>query len=833
MKSNLHQVIINATATYLFLIFAASAESTESVIPSSHFDAVTGLPTFLWGDSSPASATLTQKTHENIEQSARRHIARYASRYKLNSATEASAKLTAIHPLSEGGHIVAFHQEIDGKEVFKKHIKVLLDSSSNLIAISGNLVPYSPSSKRSAQEQQLNTSQAIATAFFHLRNKILAPEELIFDRQQAPYQWYRVTGIHKDILKPVRIKEIWYPNGDDLIAAYYLELNTRSPSAAFAYVISRADGAVLLRRNLTRHATPFTYRVWADSLTHFPYDSPYRNSALLPLTKEIPNQLTTITSNLISLTCGPISTCDPWLPANSTKTRGNNVRAYADLNPPNGFSASDIYGSVSAPSMFDYSYQFDVMDDAQHPEQLQAAITHAFYVTNFMHDWLYDHGFNERSGNGQLDNFRRGGLGGDPMIVEISDYQKTDNASMTTPEDGVSAVMELHPWKSKNDETRPLMLNINGKQYSYPATSADFGPQQFNLQNKKVVLVADKVTPKNDGCEIPFVNSADLFGAIALIDRGLCLFAEKVKNAQDAGAIGVLIANNVTSNMVSMSGSGDPNFNRQITIPVLGINKSVGEILKMAIASRSTVNVSMTLQKTPDYNSALDSTLIIHEWAHFLSGRLAWLNNKQGDSMAEGWSDFLALITIVQENDRLLSGNDSFQAPYAISRYVTSSQIAEYPYGIRRYPYSTDMQRNPLTLKYISNGVALPKTIPVAPFANMKGSDNSESHNSGEVWGVMLWEAYVALLNDSKRLSFTTAQNRMLDYLVAGLKFVPDNPTYLEARDALLAIAKNRDIADYRALWRAFAKRGAGLNAKAPSRYSTSLTGVIEDYTTP
>ena len=49
----------------------------------------------------------------------------------------------------------------------------------------------------------------------------------------------------------------------------------------------------------------------------------------------------------------------------------------------------------------------------------------------------------------------------------------------------------------------------------------------------------------NDGCETPFVNAAAVAGNIALIDRGLCGFEQKVRNAQLNGAIAAIIANNV------------------------------------------------------------------------------------------------------------------------------------------------------------------------------------------------------------------------------------------------------------------------------------------------
>jgi len=73
-----------------------------------------------------------------------------------------------------------------------------------------------------------------------------------------------------------------------------------------------------------------------------------------------------------------------------------------------------------------------------------------------------------------------------------------------------------------------------------------------------VVLVNDGTGAVSDGCQSPFVNAAAVAGKFAIIDRGTCTFAIKVKNAQLNGAIGVIIANNQGGTaIVNMSGA-DP-----------------------------------------------------------------------------------------------------------------------------------------------------------------------------------------------------------------------------------------------------------------------------------
>ena len=57
-----------------------------------------------------------------------------------------------------------------------------------------------------------------------------------------------------------------------------------------------------------------------------------------------------------------------------------------------------------------------------------------------------------------------------------------------------------------------------------------------------------------DACDT--INNADaLAGKIALIDRGTCFFADKVRAAQNAGAVAVIVVNNVPGLPVPMSGT--------------------------------------------------------------------------------------------------------------------------------------------------------------------------------------------------------------------------------------------------------------------------------------
>ncbi|SEN87584.1 PA domain-containing protein [Duganella sp. CF517] len=72
-------------------------------------------------------------------------------------------------------------------------------------------------------------------------------------------------------------------------------------------------------------------------------------------------------------------------------------------------------------------------------------------------------------------------------------------------------------------------------------------------------------------------------GKIALIDRGGCTFVEKVRNVQNAGAIGAIIVDNAAGTPPPDLGGDDPT----IVIPAVRISLQDGAALKDVLATRS------------------------------------------------------------------------------------------------------------------------------------------------------------------------------------------------------------------------------------------------------
>ncbi|HWC17485.1 MAG TPA: S8 family serine peptidase [Terriglobales bacterium] len=93
-------------------------------------------------------------------------------------------------------------------------------------------------------------------------------------------------------------------------------------------------------------------------------------------------------------------------------------------------------------------------------------------------------------------------------------------------------------------------------------------------------------TSPTNGCTAITNNVA---GQIALIARGACTFSTKIRNAQTAGATGVLVYNSVAGDPTAMAQDGTPN---QPTIPAAMVSRPNG--LAMASASTKTVSIDGT-----------------------------------------------------------------------------------------------------------------------------------------------------------------------------------------------------------------------------------------------
>lgn len=178
-------------------------------------------------------------------------------------------------------------------------------------------------------------------------------------------------------------------------------------------------------------------------------------------------------------------------------------------------------------------------------------------------------------------------------------------ASKQDAEDGLEfmkEMIELSQNAQHEHQQEPMTVQF----ISYPfhgSVSLRAGPAQFgyNLKVKPPILGHVAVVQPYDACR-PLQNPGDLEGKIGLLERGSCMFMDKARRLQAAGAIGgIVIDNNKESSaesslLFAMSGDGQSD----VTIPIVFLFFKEGQRLLEAAYEYPELQVLLTY--TPKNN---------------------------------------------------------------------------------------------------------------------------------------------------------------------------------------------------------------------------------------
>ena len=212
-------------------------------------------------------------------------------------------------------------------------------------------------------------------------------------------------------------------------------------------------------------------------------------------------------------------------------------------------------------------------------------------------------------------------------------------------------------------------------------------------------------------------------------------------------------------------------------------------------------------QTSPRRDSSLNSEIIIHEVTHGLTERLiagpsnaSALEGWQSGGMGEGWSDWMSLMLTQKTSDSANAGIG--YGTYLLGQGSNGS-------GFRTQQYSFNMSINDLT------------------YADVIG--NFSVHGIGEIWAVTLWDLNWALIEgnsldarfpnaglgfDSDLVDGTGGNNLTMQLVIDAMKLMGAEPSFLDARDALLTADTILTGGAYQqTIWEVFARRGMGFSA--------------------
>ena len=189
-----------------------------------------------------------------------------------------------------------------------------------------------------------------------------------------------------------------------------------------------------------------------------------------------------------------------------------------------------------------------------------------------------------------------------------------------------------------------------------------------------VVLANDGAAPATDACSA-LTNGGAISGKIALIDRGTCSFPEKAAFAQAAGAIAVIIVDNVSSSTPPAMGGSDPS----ITIPVTSVTLANGNQIKSALGS----GVNVTLALDPDRLAGADANGRVKLFAP---------NPYQGGSSISHW-DVSALPNLLMEP--AINGNLNDDVDLTLAHFTDLGWLDALPTAVAVGPRASTLTSYP------------------------------------------------------------------------------------------------------------------------------------------
>jgi extracellular elastinolytic metalloproteinase len=612
-----------------------------------------------------------------------------------------------------GLRLVSLEQEADGLQVYGSYAKATFSAQGELLHLIENLAQVPPAGVLRAN---IDAAQALRAALRTLYpasafNPVAAGRDGNVATFAAGSFFYR---------DPI-VTAVAVPMTDNMLRAGFVVETWSREGNQLHHTVVAGDGRVLAVESRTSQDSYNVFAVNPGVSAQLPVSGP----------APVPN------IGQPGLVPSPAG----WLGSTSQSTvniSGNNVRSYLDADNNN---QADAGGVTVSSGVFDSVADLGAQPTAQ--TNRNVAVQNLFYLNNRIHDLLYQYGFDEAAGNFQTNNFGRGGAGNDPVNAEAQDGGGTDNANFATPADGSSPRMQMYLWTGKGDH----QVLVSGGT-SYPAAGASFGPALSTTG----VTGPLRVAPVADGCSS--MPAGSLSGLVAIVDRGTCDFVVKVRNAQAAGAVAVIVANNAGDDFFTMGPT-----DRKIKIPAVMVGQSSGVALKGT-------DGPATVRKNPvaplNLDGSVDADIVYHEYCHGLTWRMIGsMSGAMSGAIGEGMSDVCAL---------LITNNDK------VGEYSSST-----PGGIRRAPY-TDY----------------PNT-----YADFGGTS---VHADGEIYAGAIWR-----LKQTFELNGRSVET-LFRYLVQGMTQTPAGPYFEDMRDGILSVAAP---ADHCLIWKAFAASGIGDGASA------------------
>jgi subtilase family serine protease len=291
---------------------------------------------------------------------------------------------------STGVRHVVFAQIVDGRPVFDSAVTVHVDRDGNVLRITSNAAPIDGRDATAIVAGEAARAEALT----HAGGGAIEAASLT-----------------------------WLPLEGGLRLAWHVTVQANEAGDVYDILIDARSAELLVRRNRARRVNGSGRILQSANAPdpRFPDPMPFGADGTLACPPPVNHSLRSLNA--------PFR--DPGsVLAGTGKLEGNNAKLFRGST-----SGSAATGSFDGSQwLFDFPFN-----------SAGAAETYLFFAMNYVHDFFYDLGFDEAAGNFQLDNFGRGGLGGDP-VKAVARASGRNNANYVHATDGSSPTINMFLW---------------------------------------------------------------------------------------------------------------------------------------------------------------------------------------------------------------------------------------------------------------------------------------------------------------------------------------------------------------------------------------------------
>jgi len=413
------------------------------------------------------SNSVNQKETKTPEPKSNLPVVRLGAQQQMEAIVTGRSKteyvVTAQHTSRTSGiHHMYLRQAINGIEVFGTESSIHKDAQGNTVKVQNNFVTDLQATVRS-NTASLSASEAINSVAQQMGYPISDLQEI--NRKNTPNQeaLYNKANISiSDI--PAKLM-YYYRKGMETILVWELSVEEKTSADWWNFRVDASTGIIIDKDNFT---------VSCISEEHHDHDHGADNSEekifytvenapslavgsynVIAMPLESPGHGgRTVVANPDNATASPFGWHDTngVAGAESEYTIGNNCDAYDDRTSTTSGTGSGVNSerAFGGPTLtFSDTFNPNVTLNGG---SIDAAVTNLFYWTNIVHDLMYIYGFDEASGNFQVNNYGNGGVGNDSVRSEAQDGSGTCNANFSTPTDGGRGRMQMYVCNTRDGD---------------------------------------------------------------------------------------------------------------------------------------------------------------------------------------------------------------------------------------------------------------------------------------------------------------------------------------------------------------------------------------------